>query len=256
MLKSFDMDAKNSANPISKIRLSCNALKLIACTLMILDHAVYGIIHNYLVIHAMDMAPELYTSLNKLYETCRGVGRLAFPIFCFFLVEGFLRTRNVYKYAVRLALFALISEIPFDLGLYGVMFKWDHQNIILTFFIALLMLITIRFIENNVLGLSSFVVILCHICAIVAFADVAYLMHTDYSWKCMLLVAVLYFARSAGPFRLIAGAAATSWEKYGPISFILLYFYDPDVRPKHKYAFYVFYPLHLLIIYGIAYLII
>ncbi len=231
-------------------------LKLIACIFMIIDHLNYGILHNYMIAHAMDILPDTYKTMNSIYEAGRGVGRLAFPIFCFFLVEGFVRTRNVKKYAIRLFIFALVSEIPFDLGLYGVPFKWNHQNIILTFFIALLMLMTLKYLEENTLGLSNAVKYLACICAVIAFADAAYLIKTDYSWKCMLLASVLYFTRSAGTFRLLAGAIATCWEKYGSISFLLLYFYDPEVRPKHKYAFYIFYPAHLVIIYLIARLII
>ena len=255
VLKSIDMSAQEKSS-LNNIRLSCNALKLVACIFMLIDHIGYGIIHNYMVVHGMDLLPDTYKTLNTVYEIFRGVGRLAFPIFCFFLVEGFLRTSNVKKYAIRLFVFALVSEIPFDLGLYGAMFKWDHQNIILTFFIALLMLISIRYLESNVLALSRPVVYLTLFCAVVAFADLAYILKTDYSWKCMLLVAVLYFFRKAGTARLLCGAVSTCWEKYAPISFLLLYFYDPSVRPKHKYAFYIFYPLNFIIIYIIAKLII
>ena len=235
-----------------QIRISCNVLKAVACVLMFIDHFGYGILHNFMISHAMDILPEEYKSLSAAYEVCRGIGRLAFPIFCFFIVEGFLRTRNVAKYILRLAVFAVLSEIPFDLGLYGVPFRWQHQNVILTFLIALIMLVVIRYLEKNIWGLSSFLVYFTCICAVIAFADIAYLLCTDYSWKCMMLTAVLYFSRNTGPFRYLAGAVATCWEKYGPISFLLLYFYDPDMRPKHKYVFYLFYPLHLLLIYLLA----
>ena len=250
------MDA-NTKTPLQEhIRLSCNVLKIIACVIMAVDHVGYGILHNYMKAHAMDLLPDTYTSLNRAYDICHGIGRLAFPIFCFFIVEGFIRTGNVYKYALRLAIFAVISEVPFDLGLYGKVFYWKHQNIILTFFIAIVMLMVLRYIENNVSGFSAPVIYLTYVCAIIGFSDAAYLLGADYSWKCMLLIAVLYLARSTGPFRLIAGAAVVAWEKYAPASFVLLYFYDPDIRPRFKYAFYVFYPLHLLVIYLIAFLII
>lgn len=239
-----------------RIRLSCNTLKLIACILMFIDHFGYGVLHNYMIAHAMDILPDDYKMLNTAYTICRGVGRLAFPIFCFFIVEGFIRTHNVVKYIGRLAVFALLSEIPFDLGLYGVPFRWEHQNVILTFLIALIMLVVIKYLENNIWGLSSTLIYFTCVCAVIAFADVAFLLNTDYSWKCMILAAVLYFARSTGPFRFIAGAAATCWEKYAPISFLLLYFYDPEIRPRHKYAFYLFYPLHLTAIYLFAKLLI
>ncbi|MBO4904153.1 MAG: conjugal transfer protein TraX [Lachnospiraceae bacterium] len=240
----------------ANIRLSCTALKIIACVFMLIDHIAYGIIHNYMAAHGMDILPESYTTLNKVYTACRGVGRLAFPIFTFFLVEGFFRTKNKWKYAARLAVFAVISEIPFDLGLYGKLVNNEHQNIMLTFLIALLMLILLRFLDVNTFGLSRAVVYLAQICAVIAFADAAYLLHSDYSWKCMLLAAVLYFTKDLGELRLLAGAASTSWEKYAPISFILLYFYDPSIKPRFKYAFYIFYPLHLFVIYLLAKLII
>ena len=251
MLKYLDMDT-NTFSANNRIRLSCDALKLIACILMFIDHFGYGVIHNYMISHAMDILPDDYKALNSAYEICRGVGRLAFPIFCFFIVEGFLRTRSVFKYIVRLAVFAVLSEIPFDLGLYGVPFRWEHQNVILTFLIALVMLVVIRYLENNVWGLSRTLIYFTCVCAVIAFADVAYILNTDYSWKCMLITAVLYLTRGTGAFRYLAGAAATCWEKYGPISFLLLYFYDPEVHPKHKYVFYLFYPLHLLFIYLLA----
>ncbi len=252
------MDAIKPEN-LKNIKLSCNVLKLIACISMFIDHAGYGIIHNYLKVHSMDLAPQTYTNLQTAYEICKGVGRIAFPVFCFFLVEGFLRTHDVRKYALRLFIFALVSEIPFDFGLFGFnreFFNHEHQNVIMSFFIALIMLMIIRYLENNILGLSVGVKYFAIICAVIGLADVAFLLKTDYSWKCMMLVAVLYLFRSTGAFRLVAGAAAISWEKFAPISFALLYFYDPEKKPRHKYAFYVFYPLHLIIIGLVAKLII
>lgn len=250
------MNGTGVKKSINDIHLSCNVLKIIACAAMLVDHIGYGILHNYLLVHGMDMDPAAYTDLQTAYEICQGVGRTAFPIFCFFIVEGFMHTRSIVKYAVRLAVFAVISEVPFDLGLFGVYTKWGHQNVILTFFITILMLSVIRFFLNGIPGLSVFVRWLAVICAIITFADIAVVLKTDYSWKCMLLAAVLYLAREMGALRYVAGAAAMSWEKYAPISFLLLYFYDPEVRPRFKYAFYVFYPLHLMIIYLVGRLII
>ena len=248
----------NNTNELygKSIRLSCNVLKLIACCIMFVDHFGYGVIHRYMITHSMDILPEKYRLLNTLYETCRGIGRLAFPIFCFFLVEGFMKTRSIVKYEIRLLILALVSEIPFDLGLYGKMFNWDHQNIIFTFLIALLMMRTLKFIEDNRQSLSKTVFIMSYVCAVIAFSDAAYLMNTDYSWKCMLLAAVLYATRNTGSFSLLAGAVSTCWEKYASASFLLLYFYDPEKKPRFKYAFYLFYPVNFLIVYLLARLII
>ncbi len=241
---------------LPNIHISCNVLKLIACVFMFIDHIGYGIIHNYMIAHSMDLLPEEYSMLNNIYKAFQGVGRMAFPIFCFFIVEGFLRTRNVTKYAIRLAVFGLISEIPFDIGLFGKVFYWEHQNVIITFFIAIVMLSTVKWLESNIFGLSRGVVVFAMLCAAITFGDIAFLLNTDYSWKCILAAFILYMTRDTGTFRLIAGAASMCWEKFAPISFVLLYFYDPSIKPKYKYAFYLFYPLNFIVIYLIARMII
>ena len=87
-----------------KFGLPADVIKLIAIVSMLIDHTG-AILQSYLT-------PELY-------ELMRGIGRLAFPLFAFFIVEGFLHTRSVGKYLLRLSVFALISELPFDYGTAG-----------------------------------------------------------------------------------------------------------------------------------------
>ena len=80
--------------------LTGTQLKVIALVTMIIDHI--GVV--------------LLEPNSVVYWVARSIGRLAFPIYCFLLVEGFIHTRNVKKYLGRLLLFAVISEIPFDIG--------------------------------------------------------------------------------------------------------------------------------------------
>lgn len=79
----------------------------------------------------------------------RKIGRPAFPVFCFFIVEGFCHTRNVKNYAVRLGIFALISEVPFDLAIFGTPFHWGHQNVFFTLFLGLLLIWYLRDVSTS-----------------------------------------------------------------------------------------------------------
>lgn len=203
----------------------------------------------------MSILPQTYTKLNNLYDYGRNIGRIAMPIFAFFLVEGFIRTSNLKKYILRMLIFAIISEVPFDLGLYNSFLYTDHQNILFTFTVGLLMLATIRYLSNTIMGVSDIVKGLALICCVIAYADVTYVLKCDYSVKCIIVIAVLYILRECKELRLLAGAAFLSWEKFAPISFLLLYFHDPEQKPRLKYFFYAFYPAHFILIYAISFMV-
>ena len=69
----------------------------------------------------------------------RIVGRIAFPIFAYVLAEGIYYTKDITKYMMRLGIFALLSEIPYDLAIMGSMLEFSHQNVFFTLFFAVLM---------------------------------------------------------------------------------------------------------------------
>lgn len=97
--------------------LSGYNLKLIAIITMFIDHIGICIIEK-LYQNSTSIFSLNGEKLLFLEEIFRLVGRLSFPIFCFLLVEGYYHTKNIKKYMTRLFIFALISEIPFDLALF------------------------------------------------------------------------------------------------------------------------------------------
>ena len=118
------MDALSALR--SRISLNNLQLKIIAVVSMLIDHTA-------------DALPVFRTaSMRPLYMLMRYAGRLAFPIFAFLIAEGAVRTKNVGKYLLRLFLFAVICEIPFDLKGEGKLFYWGHQNTLFTLFLGLL----------------------------------------------------------------------------------------------------------------------
>ncbi len=103
--------------------LSSLALHILGMTFMLCDHLWATVIPG------------------SIWLTC--IGRLAYPIFAFLIVEGYHHTRNVKKYMKRLLLFALLSEIPFNLMVGGSVIYPFHQNVLFAFLLALLCLCSI-----------------------------------------------------------------------------------------------------------------
>ena len=93
--------------------LSGSALKVLAMVIMLIDHTA-----AFLLVKSAAATRTLFvlggTDIS-IYRIMRDVGRAAFPIFCFLLVEGFVHTHNRFKYGRNLLIFACISEIPWDL---------------------------------------------------------------------------------------------------------------------------------------------
>ena len=94
--------------------ISGSALKVLALMIMLIDH-----IGAVIVVKIMNAPGFDHDFWGSLYWPLRYIGRLAFPIFCFLLVEGFVHSSNVKKYLGRILVFAAISEIPFDLAITG-----------------------------------------------------------------------------------------------------------------------------------------
>ena len=226
--------------------LDGGALKGIAAALMLMDHV--GAI----------LLPEVLA--------LRCVGRLAFPIFAFFIAEGYAHTRDFGRYFRRLAILAVVSEIPFNLE-NGAVFDLTRQNVLWTFCLALL---TLRGLETlgRERGFGRWAG-----CGLVLAAGFAAgeLLRTDYGGWGVVTVALLYLCRDgkyAKLWLLLAMAAVNglgmgslTMPVFGgemPIQIFavaalpVIWLYNGQAGPKGlRRAFYVFYPAHLLVLEGI-----
>ena len=92
-----------------------SSLKLIAVITMLIDHFGATVMSQAILkLPAVKADADLYHNMLILYRLIRYIGRVAFPIYCFLLVEGFIHTHSKMKYLLRLGIFVLISEIHFD----------------------------------------------------------------------------------------------------------------------------------------------
>lgn len=212
-------------------RLSGTDLKYIAMITMLIDHT----------------AAVLLPYQHPAYMPLRIIGRLAFPIYCFLLVEGFLHTRDPYRYAGRLAIFALISEIPFDWALFGSVWNPQDQNVFFTLCLGMLSMIFYEKYKrkgNTLLcGLALF---------LPAFA--AYLLKTDYGAEGVVLILLFYLYRDnrqaaffgASMLLVLMGQV----EAWGVLSLVIIFMYNGQKGSTGlpRFVFYGFYPVHLLIL--------
>ena len=224
--------------------ISGSTLKLIAIITMLIDHTGATLISAIQYHPAIASDTELALLWQRIYDISRDIGRIAFPIFCFLLVEGYQHTRDVKKYAGRLLLFALISEVPFDIALKGSWYFPDKQNVYFTLFIGLLVLVGITWITGN--GARN---LFLAVIPIALGMYVALKINTDYNYKGVFLIAILYLMRYSRLYQCIGGAAATAWEVPAPLAYIPVYLYNGKRGLRLKYLFYWFYPAHLMVLY-------
>ena len=215
------------------------ALHILAMLLMLCDHL------------QLTLLPEL--------PILRCVGRLAFPLFAFMAVEGYLRTRSLKNYLLRLLMLAVISEIPFDLLVSGSVFYPVHQNVIWTIVLGLCCIWAFENIAAGRKMMPSAVVIIASLGAAII-ADV------DYSSAGVLTLLAFYAFRgstvrcrllqllSLGFINLVllGGVELTfPYQALAVLSLPIIWLYDGSQGPHNgfiKAANYLFYPAHMLIL--------
>lgn len=244
-----------------KFGISGSTLKLIAIISMFIDHTGAAVVARILNTYPYGTAASdgvyglfSYDNWYRIYQVMRGIGRIAFPIFCFLLVEGFLHTHNIKKYALRLLLFCFLSEIPFDLAFNNSILEFGYQNVFFTLFLGLLAMIGIHaaFSKDGwhptVKGILSLLVLLAAMLA-------AELLSTDYSYIGVFCIVMLYLTHENKFQQLFVGCIEFCWELPAPLAFLPIAFYNGKRGWNLKYFFYLFYPLHLLLLVFLCFLL-
>ncbi len=238
--------------------ISADALKWIAVISMCIDHTAAVVLKGYFQLSMEEIPREQWHIWENAYDIMRAVGRMAFPLFAFLLVEGFCHTRSRRKYGLRLLAAAVCSEIPYDLAICGQVFSLERQNTIFTLlvgFLILNLLHEIRFSHGGRYVLTAAMEIL----TVAAGCLFACLCRLDYSWKGILLIVIFYLFYGYQNVAAVAGFCLFSSSFWSIFAFLLLPFYSGRKSGKHSRRkrgssgrlFYVFYPLHLLLLAGI-----
>ncbi len=224
--------------------LSGSALKLLAIVSMLVDHLAAFLWYDE------PWCADAWFSIGhremSAYALMRMFGRIAFPLFAFLIVEGFQHTRNRKRYGIQLLIFALISELPWNLVHGGQLF-YRGQNVLFTLLLGYLGLCALeRFRDDKKKLLASLLGLLV----------VSIVLRADYGCSGYGFILLLYVLRNQQLVRAIIGCCVLGSRWVAGTAFIPIALYNGKrgfVRgPVGKYFFYLFYPLHLLIIYLFA----
>lgn len=254
---------KNSPFPYKP--LSSHHLRILAMIFMLSDH--------------------LWASIIPGNHWMTDLGRLAFPIFASMIAEGYVHTSSVKKYLGRLLLFAVLSEIPFDLFYSSTLLDPFNQNVLFTFVWGLLCIIQIDKIKKTLAiwritekkaGLvrsaigSCLLILLISLGAKLSFSDYKFwgyltvvmfyvLRDFPFAWLLQLVAMVMLnwtlFQGEVTPIELFGKITEIPNQAYAIFALIPIWLYSGKKgRPLGKvmqYGFYAFYPIHMLILYAI-----
>lgn len=221
--------------------LSGSWLKIIAVTTMLIDHLA--------LFYLGRMAPfqeALFTVGGRpvtWYLLMRTVGRISFPIFAFLIVEGFLHTRSRKRYGINLLLFAFLSEIPWNLVHTGT-WHYPAQNVFFTLFLGYLGLCAIEYFKDDRKRMAG---------SLLGLLVLSVVLRCDYGCSGYGFILLLYALRNDKILQAVIGSCVLGSRWIAGLAFIPINMYNGKrgfvKGPVAKYFFYLFYPLHLLIIY-------
>ena len=242
------MDSSASKN----FELTAAVLHIIAMTLMLMDH--------------------LWATLLPAREWLTCAGRVAFPIFAFMAVEGYFHTRSFKKYILRMLLFAVLSEIPFDLMYGGTWFYPVHQNVLWTFLLGLLGVWLMEQVRKK--GKTWMYLLVC-VLVVLAGLVLGTLCMVDYYGVGVLTIFVFYFLHGRKWWCFLGQLAALYWlnvellgglmypvqlfgmefelcqQALALLALIPIWLYRGrqgyDSKP-FQYLCYAFYPVHMLLL--------
>ena len=236
--------------------ISQEGLKLFACVTMLCDHV------GHAIVYPMTQESAL---MAEVYLLLRIIGRLAFPIYCFLLWEGFCHTHSRVRYALRLAAGALLAELPYDLMVSGT-FSWENQSVMVTLLLGFAALMVMEQIGNP--GWKAV--------SAIPFALAATWARCDYGWVGILLIALFALSRAYSNRNFIRGAGmlllfhqmpgsvlmfgqlAIPVQALGALSMLFIANYDGRKQTQSKVVqlgFYLFYPVHMLVLWLISLLL-
>lgn len=234
------MEAIKKGQPPKRLQVFNGAqLKYMAFLSMLLDH-----VNNSMITPYLD-GKGLLLHVSNLLSI---LGRVAFPLFMFFLVEGFFKTRSRKKYLINLLIFGILSEVPFDLFTSRELFNKNWNNIMFTLALSL---ITIWIVDemkgrlakkSKALWYGASVLVVAVMCAVAMFFSL------DYDYHAIIVAYLFYIFHEKPLYGAALGYLSIIKELYSLLGFAATLTYNGERGKQYKWLNYAFYPVHLLIL--------
>ena len=232
------MDKNNGK--LDKLRIFSGAqLKYIAFLSMLADHVNKALIYPFLSGEGI---------LQRISDAFDILGRIAFPLFAFFLVEGFFKTGNRKKYLASLRMFGIISEIPFDMALSGVFFEPNSNNIMFTLALMLITIWTIDILKEKMQNMSKYTWYPVSFVIVGIMCIISMVTGLDYEYHAIMIGYLFYIFYNKRVFAIFLGYLAIFKEVWSLLGFSLILTYNRKRGKQNKLFNYCFYPVHLLIL--------
>lgn len=196
---------------------------------------------------------------TPFYNLLRAVGRLSFPIFAFLITEGYVHTKSFSKYFLRLLVLAVISEVIYDYVFFGSFVYRGANNIFFTLALGLLTLFLLdkskglinRYFKDKV---DLFIILpITYLLIIVIMGLMGEFLNFSYGMLGILVISFFYLFKDNFPLAVISVTLSTlilgeGIQYFSLFSLILIYFYNKKLGKKSKLFFYLYYPLHILVL--------
>ena len=228
-----------NSTKLSNLRVLSGAkLKYIAFLSMLIDHTNKALIYPNLTGGKLNVLSDIFDIL----------GRIAFPIFAFLLVEGYFKTRNKWRYLGTLLLFGVISEVPFDMFTSAELYEKNWSNVMFTLALMLITIWLIDTLKENMGSLHKIFWFLASVPVLLVGIALSLYFSVDYDYHGILIAYFFYLFHGrellAVPFCFVS-MIKEPWALLG-YGFVLTY--NGERGKQYKILNYLFYPVHLLIL--------
>lgn len=238
-----------------KFPIPASYLKYIAIITMLIDHIGAALLERevWFFYEKYNMFDSIYT----IDMILRSIGRIAFPLFAFMIAEGAIHTKNIQKYALRLVIFGIVSEVPFDWAFFDSPFYIENNNVFFTLAIAVCTFMCIDKLKDVQFKymLSDQQIAGGELVIFALGAILAQVLRTDYGACGVIVIYVIYKSIQMGKKEIgfiisivILVIMCGEIEKWAIFGLLPVYLYNGKRGKQNKYFFYIFYPGHLVML--------